>query len=197
MQGGHPWYRLGWGPMLLRPKLRSARGAPTTPVGACAICVLACAAVLVGCSSGPTSSAELREAIAPHLSELASFDRWARRLSLADGAFRSEEALEEAAFAPLRRVSGVRAAWLNRVGPDPRGLHYPSEGPAAPQAGWIRIQSEELGELEAQVGSLTLFGQREDVTLIRRSRDAPGGAVLQVTMAFGEGPPEAADPDDD
>ena len=147
-------------------------------------------ALLAGCSSGPSPSARMQEEIAPHLEELARFDRWARRLSLADSAFRSEDALEEAAFAPLRRRPRVVAAWLERVGPDARALRHPHDAPALPEDGWVTVRTEALGELVAQRRAMTVGGREAPVTLIRRSRDAPGGAVLHVTMAFGEPPGE-------
>lgn len=126
----------------------------------------------------------MRVAIEPFLDEHARFDRWARRLSLGDSAFRSREALEEAAFAPLRERRRVVAAWLQRVGPDPLELRYPGDAPALPGDGWVRVRTESHGEVRAQRRELTVGESRRRLTLIRRSEPAPGGATLHVTMGF-------------
>ncbi|MFK7989692.1 MAG: hypothetical protein AB8I08_26980 [Sandaracinaceae bacterium] len=147
-----------------------------------------------GCDSGPSEAETMQTEIAPYLDEVARYDRWARRLSLAGAAFRSEAALEEAAFAPLRDRSRVRAAWLDRQGPDARSLSYPEHAPVPPTAGWVTVQTRDLGEVEAQHGVLELGEEPVRVTFIRRTRPASGGAVLQVSMALAG--PDAEDPDD-
>jgi hypothetical protein len=121
--------------------------------------------------------------VTPHLEKLAGFDRWARRVGLADSAFRSEEALEEAAFAPLRREPGVLAAWLVREGPDARELRYPRAAPPLPSE-WTRVQTAELGPIDVQRATLRLGGDERACLLTRRSAPAPAGATLHVTMAF-------------
>lgn len=138
--------------------------------------------VLAGCAGRSGETAELRAAIEPHLAEIAEYDRWARRVGLADPAFRSEAALEEAAFAPLRRSSRVRAAWLTREGPDPRDLRHPRDAPSLPGA-WSRVQSQ-LGPLDVQRTLLELAGQERAYLVVRRTGPAPGDAVLHVTLAF-------------
>ncbi len=141
---------------------------------------LACA-----CSGGPRAdAARLQAEVEPHLADVAAFDRWARRLSLADSAFRSHEALEEAAFAPLRDDERVAAAWIVREGPDARELAHPASAPAQPEEGWVRIRSEALGELDARRATLRLGREERECLLVRRSAPAPGGATLHVTMAF-------------
>jgi hypothetical protein len=130
----------------------------------------------------------MRDAIEPYLGEVATYDRWARRLGLADAAFRSEEALREAAFAPLRRQRRVAAAWLEREGPDARELSHPAGAPALPEDGWVRVVTEDLGELHAQRRHLRIGEREREFTLIRRRRPAPGGATLHVTLALA--PPE-------
>lgn len=125
----------------------------------------------------------MRAVIEPCLSEVATYDRWARRLGLADAAFRSEEALREAAFAPLQRQRLIAAAWLERDGPDRRVLRHPSDAPALPSDGWVRVVTEDLGELRAQTRDLRIGEGERRFALIRRSRPAPGGATLHVTLA--------------
>lgn len=145
-----------------------------------AVIALACA-----CSGGPRAdAARLQTEVAPYLTDVAAFDRWARRLSLADSAFRSHEALEEAAFAPLRGDERVAAAWIVREGPDARALAHPSSAPAQPEDGWVRIRSEGLGALDVRRATLRLGREERACLLVRRSAPAPGGATLHVTMAF-------------
>lgn len=142
-------------------------------------------ALLVGCGAGPSADAMAASEMAePYLEPLATYDRWARRLSIGDVGFRSDEALREAAFAPLRREPRVAAAWLDRVGPDARSLRYPDDAPARPDTGWVRFVSEDLGELDAQRAELTVGDQTGSFVLVRRTRDAPGSARLEVTLAF-------------
>lgn len=148
--------------------------------------VAACAALAVAFAcTGSSEPARMREAIDPYLDELAAYDRWARRLGLADSAFHSEEALREAAFAPLRRERRVHVAWLTREGPDARRLRYPDNAPPCPEDGWVRVVTEPLGELKAQQRTMTIDGEARALTLIRRTRPAPGEGTLHVTMGFG------------
>jgi hypothetical protein len=141
-------------------------------------------ALLSACSGGPADAADLRGAIDPHLAELAAYDRWARRLALGDSAFRSEEALREAAFAPLRDERSVAAAWVEREGPDGHALRYPDGAPALPPDGWVTVRTEELGELEVQRAALRIGEETTPCLLIRRSAPAPRDATLHVTLAF-------------
>jgi hypothetical protein len=144
---------------------------------------------VLGCGT-PTAPTELRAAIAPYLDEMAAYDRWARRLGIAEPAFRSEDALREAAFAPLRRRPRVAAAWLEREGPDARTLRYPDDAPALPDDGWVRVVTDELGELHAQRRRLAIGHAAErELTLVRRSRPAPDEGILHVTLAFAPAPP--------
>ncbi len=141
-------------------------------------------ALASACSGGPADAADLRAAIDPHLAELAEYDRWARRLALGDSAFRSEDALREAAFAPLRDERSVAAAWVEREGPDGHSLRYPDGAPALPPDGWVRVRTEELGELAVQRATLRLGQEAKPCLLIRRSAPAPRDATLHVTLAF-------------
>lgn len=175
-------------PSACRRRLRpaAARRRAVRPVlGALGACLL------VACSSGPSEARRMRAALEPYLDEVAAYDRWARRLGLADAAFRSEAALREAAFAPLRRERRVAAAWLQRRGPDARTLRHPEDAPALPEDGWVRVVTEDLGELHAQRRRLRIAGREREWILIRRSRPAPGGATLHVTLACA--PPEPSE----
>lgn len=167
-------------------RIRSTPSATPARVGCALAWALACGA----CSSGPTEAAQMRRVIEPCLQDVATYDRWARRLGLADGAFRSSEALNEAAFAPLRRQPRVAAAWIERAGPDARALHHPDDAPALPDDGWVRVVTEALGELHAQRRRLSIGEREREFTLVRRSRPAPGDATLHVTIACA---PPAAD----
>ncbi len=148
-------------------------------------CLFAALALTLGaCGGGREGTAELRDAVDPYLDEMAEYDRWARRLSLADAAFSSDEALEEAAFAPLRRKPRIAAAWLVREGADARRLSYPSSAPALPHDGWQRIRTDAMGELDVQRATLRIAGRARECLLVRRSAPAPGEATLHVTLAF-------------
>ncbi len=128
----------------------------------------------------------MRPQIEPFLGEFARYDRWARRVGIADSAFHSPEGLREAAFAPLRGRRRVVAAWLERVGPDATDLRHPDGAPSLPDGGWLRVvlADHELDDVEAQRCSLAFSSGARAVTLIRRSRPAPGDAMLRVTLAF-------------
>lgn len=151
-------------------------------------------ALLSACGAGPSEEAvAAREMAEPYLEPLATYDRWARRLSIGDVGFRSEAALNEAAFAPLRRERRVVAAWLDRVGPDARSLRYPDDAPPRPDGGWVRFVTEDLGELDGQRAELSVGDRSGEFVLLRRTRDAPGSARLEVTLAFAPTPGEAED----
>ena len=148
---------------------------------------LTCALVLASaCDTGPSEARRLQPQVEPFLDDFATFERWARRFELADSAFHSREALREAAFAPLFEQRRVVGAWLVREGPDATELRYPEGAPGLPQEGRVRVllSDHELMEVYAQRRSMTFAGQTREVTLIRRSRPAPGDATLHVVMAF-------------
>lgn len=145
-------------------------------------------ALLSACSGGPADAASLRAAIDPHLPQLAEYDRWARRLALGDSAFRSEDALREAAFAPLRDERSVAAAWVEREGPDGHSLRYPDGAPALPPGGWVSVRTDELGELTVQRATLRIGPETQHCLLVRRSAPAPRDATLHVTLAFPSSP---------
>lgn len=147
----------------------------------------ACALLAVACSGG-ADPGPMREAIEPRLAAFGEYDRWARRLGLADSAFGSEEALSEAAFAPLRDQSDVLAAWLVREGPDAHTLAHPPGAPSLPADGWVRVTTESMGELEGRHAMLPFGDHTRQCLLIRRSAPAPGDATLHVVMAFDDAP---------
>lgn len=146
-------------------------------------CVLCIASA---CDAGPSPARRLQPQVEPFLDDFANFDRWARRFGLADSAFHSPDALREASFAPLREQRRVVGAWLVREGPDATELRYPDGAPSLPEDGWVRVvlSTSELTEVYAQRCSMTFAGEAREVTLIRRSRPAPGDAMLHVVMAF-------------
>lgn len=122
--------------------------------------------------------------VEPHRVDFVDYDRWARRVSLGDAAFRSEEALREAAFAPLRERPNVLAAWLERRGPDAHLLARPASAPRPPDDGWVPMRVRELGQIEARIATLRLGDTERRCLLVRRSAPAPEGATLVVTLAF-------------
>ncbi|MCA9610141.1 MAG: hypothetical protein KC619_31305 [Myxococcales bacterium] len=141
---------------------------------------------LAGCDTRPSEAGRLRTDIEPFLDEHARFDAWARRLDLAESAFRSREALVEAAFAPLRERPRVVAAWLIREGPGATELRYPPGGPSLPDDGWVRVvlPDHPLDEVQAQRCSLHVGDEDRPLVLVRRTRPATGGAMLSVTTAY-------------
>lgn len=141
---------------------------------------------LSGCDARPSEAGRLRTDVEPFLDEHARFDAWARRLDLAESAFRSREALVEAAFAPLRERPRVVAAWLVREGPGPTELRYPPGAPSLPADGWVRVALPDhpLDEVHAQRCRLPVGEEDRELLLIRRSRVASGGATLHVTTAY-------------
>jgi len=143
-------------------------------------------ALAMACDARPSEARRLRSEIEPYLDEHARYDRWARRVAIGDSAFRSREALREAAFAPLRERRRVHAAWLVREGPDATELRHPDGVPALPPDGWVRVllPEHELEEVHARRATLEIAGESRELMLIRRSRPAPGDATLHVTLAF-------------
>lgn len=138
----------------------------------------------LGCSDGAELE-RLRGAAEPHVERFDRFDAWARRLDLGGSGFGSDAELREAAFAPLRadRGSGrVLAAWLEREGAEATLLAWPSELPPAGCA-FRRIRAGQ-SVIEVCTSTLEVERERHEVVALRRSREAAGGGVLRVTMAF-------------
>lgn len=130
-----------------------------------------------GASPGDELDAERAVAIArEHADEVDAFERWARRVAAADTTFPSRAALEEAAFAPVRRAEGVVGAWIEREGPDPWALAHPRRAEPPPVEGWRRARVRGLDEYEVRV-----VGARR---YVRARSETTGGAMLVVTLAF-------------
>ncbi len=156
-----------------------------SPARSTCLALVSCV-LMLACDTAPSQARRVRAEIEPFLDDHARFDRWARRLEIGEAGFRSREALREAAFAPLRDRGRIVAAWLVREGPDATELRYPDGAPPLPDGGWVRVllPEHELEEVSARQATLTIGGEEREVTLIRRSRPAPGDAVLHVTLAF-------------
>jgi len=155
------------------------------PVRSTSLALVSCV-LLLACDTAPSEARRVRTEIEPFLDEHARYDRWARRLEIAEAGFRSREALREAAFAPLRDRGRVVVAWLTREGPDATELRYPQSAPGVPEGEWVRVllPEHELEEVTARRATLTIAGEERELLLIRRSRPAPGDAVLHVTLGF-------------
>ena len=147
---------------------------------------VSCCVLLLACDAHRSEASRLRTDIEPFLDEHARFDRWARRMEIAESAFSSREALQEAAFAPLRDRRRVIAAWLVREGPDATELRYPEGAPPLPEDGWVRVRLPEhaLEEVYAQRTSLQIGGEARSLILMRRTQPAPSRGILHVTLAF-------------
>jgi len=156
-----------------------------TPARSTCLALVTCA-LAMACDARPSEARRVRAEIEPYLDEHARYDRWARRVAIGDSAFRSRESLREAAFAPLRDRGRVVAAWLVREGPGAMELRHPDAVPALPDDDWVRVlvPEHELEEVSARRATLDIGGESRDVLLIRRTRPAPGDAVLHVTLAF-------------
>ncbi len=156
------------------------------PARSIGLCLAIAALAACACDSAPSEARRLRTDIEPFLDEHARYDAWARRLDLAESAFRSREALVEAAFAPLRDRPRVAAAWLVREGPGATELRYPPDAPTLPADGWVRVllPDHPLEEVHAQRRRLRVGAEDRELVLIRRSRPASDDATLHVTLAF-------------
>ncbi|MCB9592954.1 MAG: hypothetical protein H6719_09505 [Sandaracinaceae bacterium] len=148
--------------------------------------LLVASALLLACDPQPSDARRLRTDIEPFLDEVARFDAWARRMDLAESAFRSREAMAEAAFAPIRDRPRIVAAWLVREGPGAMELRHPADAPTLPEDGWVRVllPDHPLDEVTAQRRELRVGAEARQLVLIRRSRPAPDRATLHVTLAF-------------
>lgn len=117
-----------------------------------------------------------------HDEDVDSFERWARRVAAAETTFPSRAALEEAAFAPVRRQEGVAGAWIERVGPDAWALSHPRRAEIPPDLAWRRARMSGLREYE-----VASAGSRH---YVRARSEGTGGAMLVVTLAFDVAPTE-------
>ncbi len=139
--------------------------------------VFALFGVLFACGGEDGLSAASAVAIArEHADEFDSFERWSRRIASAETTFRSRAALEEAAFAPVRRQRGVVGAWIERVGPDAWSLAHPRRAALSSELTWRRARLDGLREYEIAVS--------EEAQYVRARSETTGGAMLVVTLAF-------------
>jgi hypothetical protein len=137
--------------------------------------------LLLGCVDAPGEGARLRAALRPHLDAVEAYDGWARRLGLAEGAFRSDASLEEAAFAPLASGRGAAvAAWITLSGPRDLALRWPGDAPGLPEEGWRRARLPTLGPVELR--AFEVDGRA--VVLLRRERESVAEGRLAVTQAL-------------
>lgn len=137
--------------------------------------------MLAGCRGESEGGLDSERAVAiarEHEREVDAFERWARRVAAADTTFPSRAALEEAAFAPVRRGDGVVGAWIAREGPDPWSLAHPRRVAEPPGEGWRRARLGGLTEYEVLV-----VGERR---YVRARSETTNGAMLVVTLAFEE-----------
>jgi hypothetical protein len=138
------------------------------------------ALVLAACSSAPREGLSPDEATrlaAPRLDAFAEFDAWARRVALADPAFRSRASLEETAFSPLRGEDEVRGAWIVRRGTEARVLAMQADArePPAPSH-WVTLRGATPdGVRVARVA---------DAVVLTRTEVGPDGAAVDVTVAY-------------
>jgi hypothetical protein len=143
---------------------------------------LACVALalsVAACSGDGARDIDASEAVAiasAHADDVDAFERWARRIAASDTTFPSRAALEEAAFAPVRRQDGVEGAWIERVGPDPWTLSHPRRTAVPAELAWRRARLGGLREYEvARIGTRHYVRARTETT---------GGAMLVVTLAI-------------
>lgn len=135
---------------------------------------------MLGCGDERPETAHAVEIARAHAGDLGSFERWARRVAASETQYRDRAAFEEAAFAQVRGIDRVEAAWIDRRGPDPSSLAYPSGARIPRELAWRRIRLEGLGEHEVAL--------EVDREYVRRAVSAPGGAHLVLTLAFARRP---------
>ncbi len=120
--------------------------------------------------------AELRALGAPHFAAFEEFDGWARR-SLTTSITRSDAALEEALFAPVRRDRTIAGIWVERtrVAEMSLGLRFEER----PRVALATIRDELMGELQIAQG---VIGE-DKVVFIARKRES-GPSFVEVVVAF-------------
>jgi hypothetical protein len=141
------------------------------------VLVLVFSSVFFACGGEDGLSASSAVAIArEHAEEFDSFERWSRRIASAETTFHSRAALEEAAFAPVRRQQGVVGAWIERIGPDAWELSHPRRATIPPELTWRRARLDGLREYEIAVSEQSHY--------VRARSETTGGAMLVVSLAF-------------
>ncbi len=143
------------------------------------------------------SAEQASELATPYLDRFEAFDSWARRAIAAHPAFRSDDALEETVFAPLRREDDVLASWIARD--EAIALFY-GESDAAPAAGaWTGLRTDRLGPIEVTAAKLVPPGgarngrDAERAVVIRRTVTGADGARVTVTLAIAIDRPDDGD----
>ena len=151
---------------------------------------LALALGALGCGGGDRLSlGQASELAEPRLAELTRFDGWARRVASSDTAWARGDrlaALEETAFAPVRRDDAILAAWISRTGVGDATLAHPPGAVIPEDVRFTRVRVEPVGELDVALTDASLAPRREGVPALLIRRSAPGthGSVLVVTVAF-------------
>lgn len=157
-------------------ELGRPRGRGRSVAGALAL-ALACACGGEGADDGGALGTEEAVAIArEHGGDVDAFERWARGIAASDTTFPSRAALEEAAFAPVRREDGVIGAWIAREGPDPWSLAHPRRAELPASLAWRTARLTGMREYEVARASGTRY--------VRARSETRGGAMLVVTLAF-------------
>jgi hypothetical protein len=143
------------------------------------------------CRSDIGQAAELA---APHMVIFEEFDKWARRVCAADAEFleRGTEAFREAVFAPLRRDTSIRGAWIEmRTAKSPARMFSLSAEPDLPKRiNWTTVRNRQLGEVQVSLSApcpLDVRNEAKAVTCVLVSRKASSSKRdLRVTVAFSE-----------
>lgn len=168
--------------------MRRAIAPPVAPLMLSALTMLSTLAL--GCGARGPAAADVKASAELHLPAFVEFDPWARRAALGDPAFRDDRAFVEAAFAPLRAQRDVANAWIERSGVHARVLSMHSELPAPPDARWVPMRHEELGQISvAQValpprGPVGTSGAERVCVLIAHQDAIEDGAVVRVVVAY-------------
>ena len=143
---------------------------------------LVCALVLllIGCD-GDDPCRALADGAASHQEIFSRFAEVAERVSGSDSAFTGSAHLEESLFVSLRGEPTVLAAWVERIGPAPLSLAYPSRVPDLDVVfSTCRLPG---GRLEAARGVL-LIGSSPGPAYFLRQSVTRAAQRLVVTVAF-------------
>jgi hypothetical protein len=128
-----------------------------------------------GCGSDRPAADRAIAIARGHAEDADAFERWATRIATSDTQFPSREALEEAAFAPVRRREAIAGAWIERRGPDPASFAHPPGATIPGDLGWARVN------VDGRAVEVAQAGERE---WVRRRLDGVGGGTLLLTLAF-------------
>ena len=103
--------------------------------------------LLWGCERSGQELGAATEAAEPHLQSFARFDHWARRATQIDSVLRDRDALNEAAFAPIRHTRAIVAAWIELKRRHGLMLALPDKTALPEDPGWVAIRHPRLGPL--------------------------------------------------